>query len=118
MSLLSRIGGMRPETVGYKIFKRAHRLLEVPETWLELKSAGISTPIGMSHYGRSVIAELKQCLKSGDDLVVFDVGAYTGDFATALAKLRAVKKIVSFEPVPALFRSLEKKRRMSPKSYL
>jgi FkbM family methyltransferase len=41
--------------------------------------------------------------------VVYDIGAATGEFATALAKQRNVRQVCAFEPLPGSWRTLAEK---------
>ena len=53
-----------------------------------------------------------RCALRGNDLVIYDIGASVGVLCGALAKLKNVKELHAFEPIPDSFAKLT--RRMQP----
>jgi FkbM family methyltransferase len=103
---MKRIVRMPPGLVAEKVLKRAQRAIDRPISRLELRNSGVSLTGPTSFSDRLILREIRQSLRSRNDLVVYDIGAHTGRYARAIASASSVCQVVSFEPIPESFEQL------------
>ncbi len=90
---------------------RMQQILGVIHTQLEA-SAQLKLPhaknafrLPLSFFERQHYLKVQRCLDS-KDIVVLDIGASVGRFATAMAKSRNVSRVYAFEPLPDIYDKL------------
>jgi len=94
--------------------RKAHTLFSLAHSAMAVLQDGVS-PLSMEHGERLRYLELQEALNWKKGLVVYDIGANIGDFATFVAKLPSVSEIYCFEPVPDVFADLKKRTETSAK---
>jgi len=72
------------------------------------KRCGIQAREPLDHVEREFVLEFGSAFRE-PDLVVYDIGASDGVVSKALLKLKNVKSIHAFEPIPASFEALRKR---------
>lgn len=105
--MLRKIAGMPPNVIAEKALRRSIRIIDLPLSLIEEKSSGIKLTERSTYADRRVLREFRQCLRNGDSLVVYDIGANRGDYARSLAKSASVKNVIAFEPLPTEFEALQ-----------
>jgi FkbM family methyltransferase len=83
-------------------------------TWLEMNEQRASIIAPMTFTERLFYLRLRHFLH-GKDLVVYDVGASTGDFTMMASKVRSVAQVYAFEPIPEIYSRLVQRTQKSPK---
>lgn len=98
------VGLLRPFT------RKACTLFSIAQSAVKVWQDGID-PRQMSHDERLQYLDLQPALHYKRGVIVYDIGAHNGEFASFLAKIRNVSMIYCFEPVPEIFSDLVKKTR-------
>lgn len=92
------------------IKKTLVRLRLVPEymsTWIDFHQSGVETRQPLTFHERLFFFKLKPCLLE-QDMVFYDVGAARGTVTAMVAKLKSVKHVYAFEPIPQVFEELKR----------
>jgi FkbM family methyltransferase len=98
------VGKLRP------FARRASTLFSIAQSAAKVWQDGID-PWRMGHDERLQYLDLQPALGNKKGVIVYDIGAHHGEFASFLAKIRNVSMIYCFEPVPEIFSQLVKKTR-------
>ena len=77
---------------------------------LELSASDLELRASTSHQQRLVLLNAATALRA-HGTVVYDIGAATGDYATAFAKVSTVSEVVAFEPLSDSFAELARRSR-------
>ena len=88
--------------------RRARTLCDMVYTWLEMREVGVRLRAPLTYRERQFFFELRSVLL-GEGLVVYDVGASTGNVTAMLAKLGNVSAVYAFEPIPEVFSKLQRR---------
>ena len=104
--------GRRPFAV--RAIRRALRTFDPLLSSLELRASGLELRTSTSHDERRLLLPAARALR-GVDTVVYDIGAATGAYATAFAKVSTVSQVIAFEPLAESFAALEQRARVEPK---
>lgn len=79
---------------------------------LELRASGLETGASTSHHERLVLLSSARALRA-HGTVVYDIGAATGNYATAYAKVSTVSEVIAFEPLSGSYAELERRARQA-----
>lgn len=82
-------------------------------TLLEMTNQPKVITAPLSYAERSLYLKMQHFL-SGENLVVYDVGASIGDFSSMVSKLRNVVQVYAFEPIPEVYSKLLRRMQHSP----
>ena len=75
---------------------------------LDVRAAGIGLRESASHEERLVVLSLARGFQS-EGRVVYDIGAATGRYAAAIAKVGTVSHVIAFEPLAESYAELERR---------
>lgn len=85
--------------------RKAHTLFSMLHSGVLVWQDGID-PRCMAYDERLRYLELQSVLNHKHDIVVYDIGANRGDFASFLTKLPTLEAVYCFEPIPDVFQEL------------
>jgi len=98
-----------PDVLAFKVLGRAKRWFDRPMSWLELRDHTLRPGQTLTRYERMAAREVAFCLMGATDVVVYDVGASTGTYARAMAKMASVEHVYAFEPILGVFETLQER---------
>ncbi len=84
-----------------------HHWHERVYTAWKVHETGVQFSEGLTYAEQEFFLKYRQAL-SGKDLVVYDVGAANGVLSRGLVKLKNVRAVYAFEPIPSAFEELSK----------
>lgn len=87
------------------IFLNLHIQHERAYSYYKVRESGVSFELPMDLEERKFYLTLRPAL-TGDDLVVYDIGAAQGITAKCFAKLKQVSSVHAFEPIPSSYNLL------------
>ena len=87
--------------------RKARTLFSMAHSAALISKDGID-PRCMDHFERLKYLDLQPALNYKHGIVVYDIGAHEGEYASFLAKIPAVSAIYCFEPIPSVFAELVK----------
>jgi FkbM family methyltransferase len=102
--------GRRPFLL--RLVRRGRRLPDPVLSYLELRATDLELRARTTHGERLMLLASHRALTKPNS-VVYDVGAATGVYAAAFAKVRTVSEVIAFEPLADSFAELEKRARES-----
>ena len=88
--------------------RKAHTLISIAHSGVLVWQDGID-PRSLTHFERLRYLDLRPALNYKRGIVVYDIGAHLGEFASLLVKIQAVSDIYCFEPIPNVFVKLVEK---------
>ena len=88
--------------------RKASSLFSLAHSAVAVLQDGVN-PRSMKYRERLYYLQLQKALNWKKDLVVYDIGANIGSFATLVAKLPSVSTVYCFEPLPYVFADLKKR---------
>ena len=94
--------------------RKLRSAVDRPYSSIEFSEFGLRTECKLVYEDELILRELRPVL-GGDNLVIYDVGASYGYYASALAKLSNVKQVMAFEPLPDIYRQLVQNTKSSGK---
>lgn len=90
-----------------------YRLYRSLATWRRVRNLGVHLRSPLTFEERNFYLSTR-CALLGSDLVIYDIGASTGIYASCVAKLANVKSVHAFEPIRSSFEELERNMRPFP----
>lgn len=113
-----KIGGtsqsVRKGPAAVRAIRKAARVVDPLVSELELRASGLALRSRASHQERLVLLAAARVLQK-PGAVVYDIGAATGAYATAFAKVETVSHVIAFEPLAESFAELERRAQAEPK---
>lgn len=82
-----------------QLSRKVSSALDRPYSQYQLKRVLTAMPSSSTYFDRKIYRELLPALL-GSELVVYDIGAYRGNYIHAIAKLHNVARVIGFEPIP------------------
>lgn len=96
-----------------RVARRALRLADRPLSFFEVRASGLSFRSRPTFAERQVLDEVGWLLRR-PGTVLYDIGAATGVYSLAAAKVATVAQVVAFEPLADSFAALEARARAFP----
>jgi FkbM family methyltransferase len=84
---------------------RIHQFHSTAYSFYKIRESKLSFSENLIHSERECVLKFRPAL-TGENLIVYDIGASTGISCSSFAKLRNVSRVYSFEPVPSQFDKL------------
>jgi FkbM family methyltransferase len=97
-----------------RAIRKGLRVFDPVLSRLERRASGIEVRSALSHEERLVVLSFRGGLRA-PATVVYDIGAATGRYAAALAKVATVSQVIAFEPLSESFAELERRARENPR---
>lgn len=104
---------MNGRFLGQVLLRKIRTFSDRLDTWLEMTDQSQVITAPMSYAERCFYLKVRHFL-SGENLVVYDVGASIGDFSSMASKLRNVVQVYAFEPIPEIYDKLLRRMQRSP----
>jgi FkbM family methyltransferase len=99
---------------GKVVLRKGRRLLDQPYSSIQVRRARVSLSEAPTYRERVVLREYHPLLRQ-PEMVVYDIGANAGTFASAFAKVSNVSRVIAFEPLPDVFDVLAERVKSMPK---
>lgn len=90
--------------------RKLRQVFDATHTWLRLRELEVPLRAPLTRVERMFYFQLRPVLV-GKELVVYDIGASSGNYTCMLAKLSNVSQVYAFEPIPEVFGRLQKRVR-------
>lgn len=93
-----------------RLIRKGLRVADSVLSRLELRASGVQVRSATTHHERLVLLAAARALKK-PGTVVYDIGAATGAYASAFAKVTTVSEVIAFEPLADSYAELERRAR-------